>query len=706
MSRQSVARAFGAATVSAALVAGGASLVPSAADEHEDARLHLVTLQGPGTAGADTPAEELLEEQDSTLAEVGSPEPVYRFTTALNGYAVPLTEEQAGTLAETAGVAMVEPNGVRRLAGLGAATSASLLAARPPGARGRGVVVGVVDSGLDPDSPVFADSRSRGRLDPGFAGECAEGDGWPGGTCTGKIVAAQHFVSGFGEDHRASTSRLSARDDHGHGTQVASLAAGNTVPARERGEDLGRFSGAAPDARVAVYKACWTAPDPEDDGCATADLVAAIDRAVADGVDVLALAATGSPRPDTVDRALLGAAEADVFVAAPAGNGGPTGHTSSWTTTVGGATGPQPLGRLVLSDGATFEGLMTGSRSIEEPRRVVDARTAPAPGWTADQAARCEPRSLDARRVSDAVVVCERGGVPRVDKSRAVALADGAGMVLVSGPDEAPTADLHQVPTVHVTAEVGALLRDRLGDGERPAARLEPDGLSGEPATVADWSPRGSARQGVAKPDLIALGTGLLSATTPASDGRRWELLSGSSASTALVAGAAAAVRSAHPDWTAAQVRSALMASAADAAGETSPRRQGAGLMRLGRALAPGLALDVARGDHRRVADGEADVADLNLPSLVTPRADRQVVLSRTVTNVSGDASRWSASAAAPRGYDVAVAPASMALAPGESREFRVTVTRRDGVPARTGDGWVAWHGADGTRVRLPLLVR
>lgn len=710
MSRQPLARALSAATLTAALVAGGAGVVPSAADEHDEhdeTTLHLVTLRGAGTAGSATPAGELMDAQDATLAQVGSPEPVYRFTSALNGYAVPLTQEQAETLAESPGVALVEPNGVRRLAGLGAATSASLLAAPPPSARGRGVVVGVVDSGVDPDSPVFADSRSRGRLGPGFTGRCAEGEGWPDGTCTGKIVAAQHFVDGFGEDNRASTSRLSARDDHGHGTQVASLAVGNAVPALHRGEDLGRFSGAAPDARVAVYKACWTAPDPDEDGCATADLVAAVDRAVADGVDVLALAATGGPGADTVDRALLGAAEADVFVATPAGNADSSetaGHTSSWTTTVGGATGPQPLGRLVLAGGESFEGLMTGSRGVEEPRWVVDARTAPAPGWTAGQAARCEPRALDARRVAGAVVVCERGGVARVDKSRAVALADGTAMVLVSGPGETPTADLHQVPAIHVTAEVGAQLRDRLRD-HRMTVRLERGGTTDGSPTVAEWSPDGTARRGVVKPDLLALGTGLLSATTPASDGRRWELLSGSSASTAVVAGAAAAVRSAHPHWTAAQVRSALMTSAVDTADESLPGRQGAGLLRLDRALDPGLVLGLAARDHRHAAEGWADVADLNLPSLVASRRDRQAVLTRRVTNVSGEARYWSSSARAPRGYDVSVTPASMVLAPGETREFRVTLIRRT-VRPRTGGGWVTWLGADGTRVRLPLVVR
>ena len=709
MSRRPVARALGAAAVTAALVAGGASVVPVAADDHDEPRLHLVTLEGPGSAGGPGTREELLDAQAWTLARVGSPEPVYRYTTALNGYAVDLTDEQADTLAATPGVALVEPSRVRRLAGLGAATSAAAGATEVPrNARGRGVVVGVVDSGLDPDSRVFSESRSLGPGAPGFAGACPEAEAWPEDTCTGKVVSARHFVGGFGEDRRASTSQLSPRDDHGHGTQVASLAVGNAVAAHERGEDLGRFAGAAPDARLAVYKACWAAPDPNDDGCATADLVAAVDRAVSEGVDVLALAVSGSPQPDTVDLALLGATEADVFVSTPAGNGGPagvTGYAGSWTTTVGGATGPRPLGRLELSDGTTLTGLMAGAREVGE-RRVVDARTAPAPGSSAGRAALCEPRSLDAGRVAGRLVVCGRGGVARVAKSRAVALADGAGMVLVSRRGETPTADLHDVPTLHVTARAGSRLRRALAGAAKTEGSLARAGTAGGRPHVAHWSPTGTARGGVAKPDLLAPGTGLLSATTPASDGRRWELLSGSSASSALVAGTAATVRSAHPSWSAARVRSALMTSAGDTADEPRPRRQGAGLVRPRRALHPGLVLDVSPGDHRRVLDGQRPADRLNLPSLVAPRRERPVVLTRRVTNVSGGVRYWSSSADAPRGHDVAVAPAAMVLAPGESDTFRVTVTPRDGVPAAAGGGWVTWRGADGTRVRLPLLVR
>src|SRR5215218_6294420 len=96
---------------------------------------------------------------------------------------------------------------------------------------------------------------------------------------------------------------------------MASIAAGNAgITARVHGQRVGTYGGVAPQARLAVYKACWTAPDPDDDGCATAD------EATADGVDVLNLSVGGSAGFDTVERALLGAAESDVVVVGAAGN--------------------------------------------------------------------------------------------------------------------------------------------------------------------------------------------------------------------------------------------------------------------------------------------------------------------------------------------------------------------------------------------------
>ena len=181
----------------------------------------------------------------------------------------------------------------------------------------------MIDTGLAPESTLFAAAVPLGKEPQRFSGECVPGEGWDADDCDAKVVGAQWFVDGFGEDNLRSTARLSARDSDGHGTQMASIAAGNArVPVRVGGQRLGRYGGMAPQARIAIYKACWGAPDPSDDGCATADLVTAIDRATSDEVDVISLAVGGPSEIDTVERALLGAAEADIVVVGAAGNAG------------------------------------------------------------------------------------------------------------------------------------------------------------------------------------------------------------------------------------------------------------------------------------------------------------------------------------------------------------------------------------------------
>ena len=148
---------------------------------------------------------------------------------------------------------------------------------------------------------------------------------WTADDCSDKVVSARWFVKGFGEENTAGAEYLSPRDGTGHGSHVASTAAGDHgVRVEVDGQRFGTTSGMAPAARLAVYKACWSAPDPSDDGCSTADTVAAVDQAVADGVDVLNYSVSGSAvRDDSVERAFLGAASAGVFVAASAGNAGP-----------------------------------------------------------------------------------------------------------------------------------------------------------------------------------------------------------------------------------------------------------------------------------------------------------------------------------------------------------------------------------------------
>ena len=698
--------------VTCALTVALAAL-PSVASADEPAAeatdLYLVALDGPGATGdrggatARSFREAARAQQDATLAGVGAPTPVYRWTTALNGYAVRLTADQARALAADPAVASVEPDAVRRLAAAPAGRRAA--SADLPRLGGAGVVVGLVDSGLWPDSPLFADVRGLGRSARDFRGSCATGPGWAADECDDKVVGAHWFVDGFGADRVRSGASLSPLDDDGHGTLMASVAAGNAgVTVKVPGQRAGLYAGTAPQARLAVYKACWTAPDPRDDGCSTADLVTAIDRAVADRVDVLNLSVDGGDGSgviDTVDRALLGAAEADVVVVAAAGNRGTQGyaaHAAPWVTSVGGTTGTTRRGAVVAT-GLRLSGAMA-ARQASRPARLVLAARVASPGTAASQARYCLPGSLDAARVSGRIVVCERGRIGRVDKSEAVHRADGVGMVLLNTSRGQATADFHSVPTVHLTKDDGRVLRAWLRAHPGRRVELRPDGVARSPERLVAWTSSGDPTGAFLKPDVVATAVGVLGATPPTHLGRRWDLGSGTSVAAARTSGIAASLLSRH-DWSAAEVRSALATSAGNVAGDPSLLRLGAGRTRAQAADRPGLVFGLDVADYRAWLDGDVDGYDLNTPSALLRSSGS---ITRTVTNVGTRPMYYSSTASGFVRHQVSVLPAAIALAPGESTTFTVTVAGNAG-PQPLDDGWVTWLGANGNRVRIPVVI-
>jgi hypothetical protein len=710
VSRQVRPRA--AATVAAllaALVAGSALTGPPAAatdgtpapqPADEETTLHLVTLDGPGTsrtAGVLPSAvlrEWMLGAQDQVLATVGAEEPVYRWTTALSGVAVRLTAEQARALAADPRVALVEPDRMLRLAGTPAAAARDAATVR--GAGGKGTVIGFVDSGIAPEGPVFADGPSLGPAPATYVGECRTAPDWPSSACTTKVVGAQWFVDGFGVDRLRDSASRSARDDVGHGTAVASVAAGNGgLPARVRGHRLGTFSGVAPQARVAAYKACWTAPDPDDDGCSAADVVSAVDQATADGVDVLNVSVaddTGrDPAQDTVQRALLGAAEADIVVVAAAGNGrgGPVA-AAPWVTTVGATTGDVRRGTVGRGGAPALTGVMASTRSVG-PARLVLGADVRAPGSDRREARVCTPGTLDAAAVAGRIVLCERGGVARTDKSTAVQQADGVGMVLANRRAGSLDPDLHAVPTVHIDERAARDLRR--WSARHPAGRvtLRPQGLQRVPTRMAGWSRTGDPGSGLVAPDLLGVGTGVLAADLgPA--GSRWQLVSGTSVAAAQVSGAAAVLLG-RRDWSAVAVRSALAGTSLSVRGRT----HGAGLVRPAVAASAPLAVSVTPDDYRDWLDGRR--AELGAGPLVLG-PDRRTT-TRTVTNLARRTTVFTARVVGLGG--LRLSRLSLTLARGDA----ATVTLRLDGRLRAGDtGAVEWQAASGGAVvRWPVFV-
>lgn len=705
--RRFVRRTLPAALTTTLVAALGLTAAPSAgaqapAQADRQQRLYVVALNSPqqrvpGMLGVIRRVDAVAQ-QNLTLASVDAGTPVYRWTHALNGYAVELDAAQARELRAHELVAAVEPDSRRRLAGIPSGGTELPGSAYASGRGGRGTVIGVVDSGLAPESPLFAVAGGLGPRPAGFSGGCATGEDWGRSACNGKVAGARWFVDGFGRDRLASSASLSPRDDTGHGTQVASLAAGNAGVSIEIGNrEHGRYSGVAPQSRLAIYKACWTAPDPAHDGCSTADLVSAVDAAVDDGVDVLNLSVSGGDGYDVLERALLGAAESDVVVVAAAGFGPTTAHPAPWVTTVGASSGEAHVGAVRLgSDGPRLEGAMLATRDTDR-LRVVLGRDAAAPGSSRSDARLCRPGSLDDREVAGAIVVCERGEIGRVDKSAAVELAEGAGMVLLNleGRDDV-SADLHSVPTVHLRRDESRALTRWARSHRSGRARLVSVGTSERPARILRRSAGGDPSAGVVKPDLVAPGAGLLGAVPPDVRRTRWDFLTGTSGAAAQVSGLAAVLRSRH-GWSATRIRSLLSTSTTPVRARVL--RRGAG--EATRQVRPGLVFDVAREDYRRFLEGRLG-RGLNTPSVAFTSGHGTV--QRRVTNVSGRTLTWNASMRGFDGHTVRVSPPAMTLRPGQTRTFQVTV---EGPPTAhpVSEGLILWRAPGTSDVRIPVLL-
>jgi subtilisin family serine protease len=669
----------------------------------------------------------LLGRQDAVLDSIGNPPVLYRYTTALHGFAVDLSSDQVKQLRTDPAVAMLQLSETLHLASSPQQTASmpvadewSLRAAGVARDAGAGVVVGVIDTGIWPENPSFAgvpiDEATKDRRFPGFTGDCVTGDRWGADVCDAKILSARYFLRGFGADNLASSEYVSPRDANGHGSHTAAIAAGNPgVAVTIDGQSFGRITGVAPAAGLAVYKACWSAPDPEDDGCTVADTVAAIDHAVSDGVDVLSYSVTGGDGGpgDVIGQAFLTASEAGVFVATAAGDGGPrpgtVDHATPWVTTVTASTHDLYRGRVRLGNGTVLNGAMVSTDDVPRSRLISAADAAQAGASRAD-AALCLPGSLDPTVVEGAIVLCDRGVSSRVDKGRVVARAGAAGLVLANtAPGELP-ADVHALPAVHVDVDARGKLSSYLRTAERPTAAIESVGASSHlTPRIASFSARGPSTLGngdILKPDVSAPGVNVLSAVAPHSAApRMWDLMSGTSMSAPYVAGLAAIVAERHPGFSAAALKSAIVTTAQDVP-EAGTLSSGAGVVQPA-ALDPGLVYDVDPGEWRQYLSGRLPARELNQPSIAVGQLVGTETVTRRITNVSRAPERYDVTLAGLRGLSVAVEPTRVQLGPGDSADVEISFSAKRGADyGEFAQGSLTWTGTRGHSVTSPIVVR
>ncbi|HEY9350895.1 MAG TPA: S8 family peptidase, partial [Acidothermales bacterium] len=675
----------------------------------------------------------------NALQTVGGGQKIYDYAYSFNGFAAKLTEAQATGLKGLKGVVAVTEDELKQAdtsstpAFLGLTAAGGLwqqLGGQANGSAGgkdsagpgEGVVIGVVDSGIWPENPSFSDRRD-GQLVyqqlPGWNAKCTPGENFNASMCNQKLIGAQRFNAAWGGDAGVEALRpwefQSPRDYNGHGTHTASTAGGNNgVQTTGPATVFGKISGIAPRARISAYKALWSTQDGSTASGFNSDLAAAIDQAVADGVDVINYSVSGATTNflDPVQVSFLFAADAGIFVSASAGNSGPaTGtvaHPSPWLTTVAAGTHNRDgRGSVTLGNGATYNGASVATPVGPAP--LVDSIAAGKEGADPTAVALCHSsldpggNALDSTKVAGKIVVCDRGVTARVNKSLAVQEAGGVGMILVNPTANSINADFHFVPTVHLQntdrAAIKAYAATAGATATINASTIVFDAAAPFTASFSSRGPSPAAGGDVLKPDVIAPGQDILAAVAPPGQaGRDFNLLSGTSMSAPHVAGLAALLRDKYPSWSPMAIKSALMTSAGDILDgpNTNPLvifRQGAGHVRPNNAANPGLVFDhgfndwlaflcgtttgvaAATCDALEGAGFSTDPSDLNVPSIAIGGLAGVQTVTRKATNVGGSAATYNLSHTGLAGFNVSY-PTSISFTAGQTKPFEITITR------------------------------
>lgn len=693
-------------------------------------------------------AGHLKRKQKAALTGAGVAEkPVNQMTTAANAFAVQLTEAEAERMREQQDVLVVVKDTMRQKQTDASPTFLGLNGkgqAWATGLTGEGVTVGVIDTGIWPEHPSFADpglKRPEGLPDniPCEFGDTSYNPADKPFTCQNKLIGARDMRTLY-KLLQGPEVYNSARDYDGHGTHTASTAAGNAhVKASIFGIDRGTVSGIAPKASIIAYSALG------EGGGYGSDLAAAIDQAVADGVDVLNYSiGSSSPTVGPDDIAFLFAADSGVRVATSNGNAGPNAGTIGspaqvpWVTSVGASTHNRGFNAIAkLGNGKQYKGASVTEALPSKP--LVDAAALGNPLCLEDKAFNPAPTGK--------IVLCERGTNARVAKGKAVHDAGGAGMILFNNNDAmALITDSHWLPAVHVNNTNGLAIKAyiELARGNAKATLTQGVAEPAKGSVMADFSSRGPnmkpASDNIIKPDVTAPGVNILAGNTPTpGDGRPGQLfqsISGTSMSSPEVAGLMALSTQANPDWSPAAVKSSLMTTARqdvfkeDGKSQADPFDMGAGHVNPGKVRAkgsmfnPGIVYDADTLDYVGYVCGSAEnfftstlcngvkesgrsfeASQLNLASMASSAVAGSKTFTRTVTNVSDNNLNLKAQVDVPAGFAVEVTPVRIRMKPGEKATFTVKVSNESSAVGDWKFGALTWKGS-GYQARSPIALK
>ncbi|OWM90910.1 hypothetical protein CDL15_Pgr027397 [Punica granatum] len=632
---------------------------------------------------------------------------------------------------------------------------------------GREVIVGILDSGVWPESKCFSD-EGMGSIPKSWKGVCQSGQDFNSSHCNRKLIGARYYLQGYEQRYGPLNTTLdskSPRDLDGHGTHTASTVGGRSIPKVSAlgGFGRGTVSGGAPLIHLAIYKVCWAIPGQSKvngNTCFEEDMLAAFDDAIADGVHIISVSiGTQFPIPYAEDGIALGAlhaAKKNIVVACAAGNFGPTPSTLSnpapWIITVGASSLDRRfVSPVILGNGERIEGETVTPHNMRRYYPLVhagDVVTAEVPKTAI--AGQCLPGSLSPEKVKGKIVLCFRGNGTRMAKGMEAKRAGAAGFILGNSPAngaEIPV-DAHVLPATAISSASAQKILQYINSTSNPTAALVPakTRLHAVPAPLmASFTSKGPnvIDPNILKPDITAPGLNILAAWSRAdspskleSDHRvvAYNFESGTSMACPHVAAVSALLRAIHPNWSSAAIRSALITTAnpmnniglpiTDAAGnKETPFAFGSGHLSPQKSADPGLLYDASYTDYTMYLCGMG-IKDpdkkfkcprkavtgykLNYPSLQVSGLNNSVSVKRTVTNVGRSYGTYFSYVSPPRGYSVKIRPSVLFFDQlGQKKSFTIKIKPKGRILRNTSEyyfGWYSW--SDGIHiVRSPMAI-
>ncbi|KAM6555286.1 hypothetical protein CsatB_002305 [Cannabis sativa] len=713
---------------------------------------------------------------------------VYSYKHGFSGFAAKLTKTQAQTISELPGVAQVIPNQLFKVQTTRSWDYLQLSSRYQThydqiSKLGDGAIIGLLDTGIWPESETFSD-KGLGPIPSRWKGVCKSGENFNGTKhCNKKLIGARYFIKAleaeFGKPFNSTESGefLSPRDSSGHGTHTSTIAAGSSMANTSyNGLGTGTLRGGATQARIAMYKVCWSLLSGGI--CAGADILKAFDEAIRDGVDVISVSIAADipsfPEVDDRNAIAIGAFHAvakGVVVVCSAGNAGPSPQTvqnaSPWILTVGASSVDRSFPTVVTLGNnwsTTGQAMFTGNKTgfirlaypevsdLQYPRDCKSLRRNDT--WVRGKVVLCFTSSFKEGYIEDSAYWVKKAG--------------GLGLIVAQNPTRSLYSCDDDFPCVQLSYDVAMKILYYIRTTKSPKVRISPTKThDGRPVStkLAYFSSRGpsSVAPAILKPDIAAPGVNILSAVSPSDPKKKngFAFMSGTSMATPHVSAIVALLKSLHPDWSPAAIKSAIVTTAWNndpsgepifAEGETmklaDPFDYGGGIINFNSAVNPGLVYDMNTSDYlyylcsmgykssaitklgqqivitpnsnnnyynslcptnnnnNKNNKNKNSILNLNLPTITIPSLRRRTSLRRRVTNVGPINSVYKAIVNQPQGIKVSIRPRFMVFnSTTKNLSFKVTVSSSHKVTTGYYFGSLTW--SDGVHlVTTPISVR